>query len=465
MSPVDPVRAPIGVRRAPRRGLGTPARLALGAYRRLGGVLSPFVGLYLRSRAKAGKEDGTRRSERFGRTSVARPEGPLVWIHAVSVGEAQAVMSIADHLADRSLPVLLTTGTMTAAAITRERLGDKVIHQYAPLDLANAAGRFLDHWRPDLVIFSESEIWPTTMIAINERDIPHILVNGRMSDRSFARWTRLGSLTPALFARYAHVAARTREDADRFEELGASPVTVTGDLKAEVLPPRVPPATKAKFRDKVSGRRVWIAVSTHPGEEEIAAQVHLSLKPRHPGLLTVIVPRHPERGEGVAQRLKGMGLTVARRSLSQPILPTTEIFVGDTIGEMGLYLRLGHIVFVGRSLSSEASGGQNPLEPALLGRAVLHGPNVENFREAYAALDAGGGTREVRDETTLAAAVHELLCDPEAAIEVGRKASDTVGGMRGPLSATLRVLAPYTEPLLVRRQLLDLEGERPARRS
>ena len=465
MSPVDPVRAPLGVRRAPPRGLSTPARLALGAYRRIGAVLTPFMGFYLRSRAKAGKEEGARRGERFGRTTIARPDGPLIWIHAVSVGEAQAVMSIADHLADRGLTVLLTTSTTTSAAIARERLGDKVIHQYAPLDIANAAERFLDHWRPDLVVFSESEVWPTTMIAISERDIPHMLVNGRMSDRSFARWVRLGSLTPALFARYVHVAARTQEDANRFEELGASPVTVTGDLKAEVLPPRVPATTKARFRDKVAGRLVWIAASTHPGEEEIAGRVHLALKARHKGLLTVVVPRHPERGEGVAQRLKGMGLTVARRSLQQPILPSTDVFVGDTIGEMGLYLRLGQVVFVGRSLSGEASGGQNPLEPALLGRAVLHGPNVENFREAYAALDAGAGAREVRDETALSAAVNELLSDPEAAIEAGRKASDTVGGMRGPLAATLRVLAPYTEPLVVRRQLLELEGGRQAKRA
>ena len=372
-------------------------------------------------------------------------------------------MSIAEHLVERDVGVVFTTGTVTATAIARERLGARVVHQYAPLDLPRAAKRFLDHWTPDLVVFAESEIWPVTMVEISDRRIPHVLVNGRMSDRSFGRWRKTGSLSAALFARYAHVAARTREDANRFEELGASPVSVTGDLKAEVLPPRVSPALKAKFRDALSGRRVWVAASTHPGEEEMAARVHRALKPRHPTLLTVIVPRHPERGEALAQRLKTMGLAVARRSLQQPILRDTDVFLGDTIGEMGLYLRLGRVVFMGRSLAPEATGGQNPLEPALLGRAVLHGPAIENFRDAYGALDAGGGSLLVADEDALAVAVHDLLADPERAIEAGRKASDTVGGMRGPLAATLQVLAPYTEPLAVRRRLLDLEARGNAR--
>ena len=461
--PFETPRALPHTRRAPRRGLGLFARLVLKLYRGALVVAAPVLPFYLRARARQGKEDRSRLRERFGRASAPRPEGPLVWVHAVSVGETHAVMSIAEHLVEKGIAVVFTTGTMTAAAIVEERLGSRVIHQYAPLDLPRAARRFLDYWSPDLVVFAESEIWPATTIEISDRRIPHVLVNGRMSDRSFRRWKKTGSLPAALFARYADVAARTAEDAHRFEELGAAPVSVTGDLKAEVLPPRVSPALKAKFREVVDGRLVWVAASTHVGEEEMAGRVHLALKARYPSLLTVIVPRHPERGEALAQRLKTMGLTVARRSLKQPILRDTDVFLGDTIGEMGLYLRLGRVVFMGRSLASEATGGQNPLEPALLGRAVLHGPAVENFREAYTALDAGGGSRLVVNEKALTVAVHELLADPELAIEAGRKASDTVGGMRGPLATTLQVLAPYTEPLAVRRRLFDLEARGDAR--
>ena len=441
-----------GVSRA-REPLALRATLAL--YRAAGSVVAPFLPGYLRRRVKKGKEDPQRRRERFGRPSQARPSAPLVWIHAASVGETHAVVSIAEHVAQKGVAVLFTTGTKTAAAIVAERLGDDVVHQYAPFDLPRSIERFLDYWKPELSIVAEAEIWPNTMSALAKRGVPQLLVNARMSDKSFRRWKRSGSVGRALFGRYAHVAARTAEDAARFEELGANPVTHVGDLKTEAIPPRVSPALKGEFRKQVRDRTVWVAASTHPGEEEIAGRVHQKLCTGRPGLLTVIVPRHPERGEMVAQALKNMGLTVARRSLGHPILPETDVFLGDTIGEMGLYLRLSRAIFVGRSLSASATGGQNPIEPAMLERAVLHGPATENFRDVYAALDAGGGATLVRDEHELGHAVRNLIDDPETAIEAGRKASDTVGGMRGPLQRTLRVLAPFVESLAVRSRLMN----------
>ena len=440
---------------APRRAIARgrwplSLRAGIAAYRFAGRIVAPFLPGHLRRRVKAGKEDPARRRERFGRTSIKRPEGPLVWIHAASVGETHAVVAIAEHVAQKGVTVLFTTGTRTAAAIVAERLGSNVIHQYAPFDLAGAMERFLKHWSPELSIVSEAEIWPNTMAALAKRGVPQLLVNARMSDRSFARWKRSGAIGRALFGRYAHVAARTQEDAARFEELGANPVSATGDLKAEAIPPRVSPALKGEYRGRLADRTVWVAASTHPGEEEIAARVHKSLKTGRRGLLTVIVPRHPERGEVIAQSLKTMGLTVARRSIGHDVLPETDIFLGDTIGEMGLYLRLSRTVFMGRSLATSATGGQNPIEPAMLERAVLHGPATENFREVYAKLDAGGGACLVRDEHELRHAVRDLIDDPEAAIEAGRKAAATVGGMRGPLRETLRVLSPFIEPLAVR---------------
>ena len=455
-------RPPVGMRRGRRRALGLRARGALALYGAAGRIAAPFLPGYLKRRAKRGKEDGARRGERFGRASKARPAGPLAWVHAASVGETHAVMALAEHLAERGIGVVFTTGTATSAAIVAERMPDRVIHQYAPLDLGRAARRFLDHWRPDLAIVAESEVWPVMTMALSDRDIPHVVVNGRMSDRSFRRWRRAGALPAAVFARFALVAARSEEDARRFEDLGASPVAVTGDLKAEVVPPRVPREVKGRFRALTDEREVWVAASTHEGEELIAARVHAALKPRRPRVLTVIVPRHPERGGEVAEALRGMGLDVACRSRGEEPGPETDIFLGDTIGEMGLYLRLGRVVFVGRSLAEAATGGQNPIEPAMLARAVLHGPNIENFREAYAALDAGGGAREVADEDALRRAVTAYLVDPEEAIEAGGRASATVGGMRGPLTATLRALAPFIEPLAVRRSMLDVERARAA---
>ena len=448
------------MKRGKRRALGLRARTALALYRAFGRAASPFLPRYLAKRARMGKEDAERRGERFGRTSVARPEGPVAWVHAASVGETHAVMGIAEHLAERGIGVVFTSGTTTSAAIVAERMGTGVIHQYAPLDLDRAVTRFLGHWRPDIAVTAESEVWPVTTLSLSDRDIPQVLVNARMSERSFRRWRRGGALPAAVFARFAHVAARTEEDGQRFEELGSSPVTVTGDLKAEVVPPRVAPQVKARFRDLMEDRDVWAAISTHAGEEALAARVHAALRPRRPRLLTVIVPRHPERGDEIEAMLKTMDLKVARRSRDEEPGPDTDIFLGDTIGEMGLYLRLSRTVFVGRSMAEAATGGQNPIEPAMLGCAVLHGPAVENFREVYTALDAGGGARQVTNEAELRLAVIEQITDPEAAMEAGRKASDTVGGMRGPLPATLRVLAPFIEPLAVRRRMLDAERDR-----
>ena len=462
--PFDPTReAPRTVRLGARRGLTWRARLGLALYGTAGTVLQPVLRGHLRRRAKLGKEEAAARPQRFGRAAVERPDGPLAWLHAASVGEAHAVLAIGERLAERGIAVLFTTGTVTAAAIVRERLRSAAIHQYAPLDVAAPVRRFLDHWRPDVAIIAESEVWPVTLMALSDRRVPTLLVNARMSERSHRRWRRSG-LSEALFARFSHVAARSAEDARRFEDLGAAPVTVTGDLKAETLPPRVEPALKARYRAMLGDRPAWGAVSTHPGEEDMAGRAHLALKATLPDLLTVIVPRHPERGEAVAQRLKAMGLTVARRSLDQEVGPRTDILVGDTIGEMGLYLRLVRIAFVGRSMTDSATGGQNPLEPAMLGLPVLHGPNVENFAEAYAALDAGGGSTALAGEADLVAAVRSALGDPAAAIEAGRKAEATVAGMRGPLRATLTAIGPFVEPLAIRARLDESAEAARARR-
>jgi 3-deoxy-D-manno-octulosonic-acid transferase len=402
-------------------------------------------------RASKGKEDRSRARERYGVAGRERPDGPVIWVHAASVGETIAVVPMVQNILGYGVNVVLTTGTVTSAKVVQERLPDRVIHQYVPLDLKPAVSRFLDHWQPDLAIIAESEIWPMTILELGARRVPQVLVNGRMSDRSFASWKKRASLAEALFENLAHVIAQSDVDGERFRALGARPVTVSGNLKVDTAPPPADEKVLHSLMRQIDGRPTWAAVSTHDGEEAMAAEVHVTLRGRHRGLLTIIVPRHPERGEALAAQMEGMGLKVARRSLGGKISPDTDILLGDTIGEMGLYLRLTEIAFVGRSLTS--TGGQNPLEPAMLDTAVLSGRNVQNFRESYQRLLESGGAKLVKDRNMLAGAVNYLLSNEIARHDMMAAAAATVEEMRGALAATMKALEPYIQPLVVKARL------------
>lgn len=427
------------------------AKRALSAYRVAGSALYPFVGSYVRWRTRRGKEDPARRRERYGHTGIQRPDGPLIWVHAASVGETMAVSPLIAQLARYDINILLTTGTVTSAQLAEDRLGDLVIHQYVPLDLKPAVNRFLDHWRPDLAIVAESEIWPMTILGLGARRVPQILVNGRLSDRSFASWSKRPELASALFENFAHVIAQSQDDGDRFMKLGARPITVSGNLKVDTPPPPYDAAALRQLRNDIGERPVWAAISTHDGEEDIVAGVHMRIASRHPGLLTIIVPRHPDRAEAIADALAQQGLKVARRSLGEPVQPDVDILLGDTIGEMGLYLRLTEIAFVGRSMA--LGGGHNPLEPAMLGTAVLSGPAVDNFRQSYEILIKGGGARFVKDPEMLAGAVNFLLVNDHQRHDMMAAGKQTVEGMRGALARTLQTLEPYVRPLVVKARL------------
>ena len=428
------------------------ARAILTTYRWVGAAAYPAVGGYVAWRASKGKEDPARRRERYGYAGVARPEGPLVWVHSASVGETIAVVPLIESIAAMGLDVVLTTGTVTSAQVAKERLSGRVIHQYVPLDLKPAVSRFLDHWKPDLAIIAESEIWPMTILELGARRIPQVLVNGRLSDRSFASWSKRAYLAEALFENLAHVVAQSDVDAERFRALGARPVTVSGNLKVDTVPPPVNEAELQRVKAEIGNRKVWAAISTHNGEEEAAARAHKLLRGRHADLLTMIVPRHPDRAGEIAATCAELGLTVSRRSVGDKIAPGTDIFLGDTIGEMGLYLRLTEIALVGKSLTGE--GGQNPLEPAMLDTAVLSGRNVQNFRETYQKLINVGGVRFVRDTDVLPGAVNYLLtndAERRKMMEAGRKAVDE---MRGALARTIQALEPFINPLVVQARLV-----------
>ncbi|MGH9915822.1 MAG: lipid IV(A) 3-deoxy-D-manno-octulosonic acid transferase, partial [Pyrinomonadaceae bacterium] len=425
-------------------------------YRWVGAMAFPVVGAYVAFRASKGKEERGRQGERYGVASVARPTGPLVWVHAASVGETSAVTPLVETIVDMGINVVLTTGTVTSAKMVQERLGDRVIHQYVPLDLKPAVDRFLSHWQPDLAVICESEIWPMTILELGLRRVPQVLVNGRLSDKSFASWQKRSSVAEALFENLAHVVAQSDIDGERFRALGARPVTVSGNLKVDTAVPPVVQSELEILQRQVGNRKTWAAISTHQGEEEVVAQFHHMLKVRHRDLLTIIVPRHPDRAPAIAEEIEKLGMKVALRSRGDIITPDTDIYLGDTIGEMGLYLRLTEIAFVGRSLL--AQGGQNPLEPAMLKTAILSGRNVQNFRDSYQRLIKNGAAKLIRDKDMLAGAVNYLFNNPadrQIMIDAGVK---TVEDMRGSLDLTMNALEPFIQPLVLKARLSAREG-------
>jgi len=430
---------------------GLFSQIAIKTYQTIGLAAYPFMGPFLRFRASRGKEDRKRRYERYGYPSADKPSGPIIWFHAASVGESMAVIPLIEHVNELGINTIMTTGTVTSAQLVRARLPDSSFHQYVPLDLKPALQRFLDHWKPDAAIFAESEIWPTTMMELSKRNIPRILVNARMSDRSFKRWKNSGGFGQALFENLSHVIAQSDLDADRFRHLGARPVNVSGNLKVDTDSLPYDETELQQLRRKIGERPCWLAASTHDGEEKLAGEIHDKLKARFPDLLTLIVPRHPDRSIEILAELTSQGLKTAQRSQNQQISDDTDVYLGDTIGEMGLYLRLAQLVFVGKSI--KASGGQNPLEPAMTRTPIISGHAVQNFRDAYKNLLDGNGVRLVSDGDMLAANVEYLLCNPSERKRMVASAYQTVQQMQGSLKKTQFILDAYFFPLTVKRGL------------
>ena len=410
-------------------------------YRLATGAAEPLAPLLLRVRLWRGKEDAARLDERLGRGRGSRPDGRLIWVHGASVGESLSALPLIGRIAGDGARVMVTTGTAASARIMARRLPAGGFHRYAPLDGPRASARFLDRWRPDAALWVESELWPNLLAETRRRGVPTALVNGRMSPRSFARWRRLPSLAGAVVGGFEVVLARSEADAARLVALGARNVATAGDLKAAAAPLEADPAALERIGKAIGNRPAWVAVSTHEGEELAAAGVHRQLEDAVPGLLTVIVPRHADRGDAVEAELTDRGHRVARRSRDELPGPRTDVFLGDTMGETGLYLRLGDPVFVGKSLLHE--GGHNPREPALLGRAVLFGPHMENFAQAAEGLTAAGGAVRVADPASLGPVVGRLLGDVDARGGIGRRArARAEADAAGVLDAVLDALAP-----------------------
>lgn len=392
----------------------------------------PLARVALRQRARQGKEDTARLRERLGHASLARPEGPLVWIHGASVGESLSALPIVDRLQarNRGLPVLVTSGTKTSAQILARRLPPNAFHQFLPVDHPSAVRRFLEYWQPSAGLFMESELWPNFLMMAAERGIPLALLNARMSERSFHRWLRARGMARTLLSAFDVLLAQDASIAGRLESLGAHNVTVIGNLKFAAPPLPADDRALDELRAEIGGRPLWLAASTHEGEEVIAGHVHAALKEFFPGVLTMIAPRHPERGTQIAASLADMGHQAALRSAHEKITTVTDIYVADTIGELGVLYRLADIVFMGGSLVPH--GGQNPLEPARLNSAVLYGPHTENFFSIFRELTAAGGAVSVIGRDQLAREVASLLAarsEVERMAEAGYKVCTRADGV------------------------------------
>lgn len=432
------------------------SRFFLGTYRRFGRIIYPFMGPFLAMRARRGKEDRTRRYERYGYPSAERPKGPVIWFHAASVGESMAVLALIERVNSLGIYTVMTTGTVTSAEIVRKRLPRGTFHQYVPLDLQPAVERFLEHWKPDLAVFTESEIWPTTIFELKKRRIPQVLVNARMSDKSYKRWTSADKVAENLFDKFSHVIAQSELDAERYRALGARPVVVSGNLKVDTreIPYRLDEYKMMK--SLIGNRPVWLAASTHRGEEAVVLDVHRIVRAQYPDLLTILVPRHPERGDEIEELVRSASMTCARRSRKEKILTQTAVYLCDTIGEMGLFLRLAPVAFMGRSLA--VGGGQNPLEPASTGTAILAGKHVNNFRDSYRALLKNKAVRLVEDGDMLAANLAYLLSNPAERDRMVAAGETTLNEMRGALQRTIEILDSYIFPLTVKRKLEEMKN-------
>jgi len=417
--------------------------MILRSYGFLTTLVGPILNGMLRRRLRAGKEDPARLQERRGEATLPRPPGSLIWIHAASVGEAVSaeplLAGLLDH--DPGLHILLTSGTVTAATMLAPRLPARALHQYGPLDHPRWVARFLDHWQPDAAIWIESELWPNLILQADARAIPLALVNGRMSERSRARWSRAGGALGDLLSRFQIRLAQSPEAADRLSSLSTpdKPFIYLGTLKAACassLPAGGMAALEA-LRLAMADRPVWLAASTHPGEEAVVAQAHRALRARFPTLLTLVAPRHPVRAAAVRKELERAGLSVTTREQDGQPSPDSDIFLIDRMGEMGVFQRLADIVFLAGSLSGRL-GGHNPLEAAHCGKPLLFGPDMTNQRAAADALLAAGAAETVADGDELAAALARLLDDPA---ERSRRGQLALATARAEAAAVERICA------------------------
>jgi 3-deoxy-D-manno-octulosonic-acid transferase len=410
---------------------------ALRLYQLMAFLAGPFLFFSLRRRAASGRENAGRLGERRGIAAIPRPDGQLVWLHAASVGETNSILPLVEDIfaANPKLNILLTTGTVTSAERVfqaQSQTTPRLLHQFMPLDRRAWVERFLAHWRPDLAGWVESEIWPNMVLACAAQNLPLTMINGRLSDRSYRRWQRIPKVAQKLLSCFHLLIAQDQTTADRLSALGAKNPVVCGNLKLDAPALTANAEQVTAMQAAFGARPVWLAASTHAGEEIAVLETHKLLLPSFPNLLTLIAPRHAVRGGDIYAELAPHfpePLAISQRSQNQALGAQTQVYLVDTMGELGLLYSSLDLVFIGGTLV--AHGGQNPIEAAALNCALLHGPNVQNFAEIFADLQAHKAAIKVSDAAELAAQIHTLMDDPNTANKLANQAAIYVDSQRG----------------------------------
>jgi len=415
----------------------TALPFGLSLYRVAMAALAGFVPGYLMKRAKAGKEDVKRLDERLGIAGAPRPEGALIWLHAASVGESLMALNVARGLlaARGDLSVLLTSGTVTSANVIAKQTDGRLLHQYVPVDTEKAVAGFLDHWRPDVGAFFESELWPNLILAAQARGIGLALLNGRMNGASIRNWSRFRGSARHLLGAFEVLQAADGLTASALADLSGRDVAETGNLKLAAPPLPIDTAALEKLAKTIGKRPIWLAASTHDGEEALVLDAHASLILGDRTALLILAPRHPDRALAVQLLIERSGLVSARRSTGSAPTPATQVWHWDTLGELGLAYKLASVTLVAGSLVP-GIGGHNPVEPVQLGSAVITGPFTASFDDLMAAFEAGGGARVLAmpSANALAMAVAGLWGDPEIRAKQCAAASHIVASGKGSLA-------------------------------
>lgn len=407
---------------------------------------SPLAYLFLLYRAKSGKEDLYRLKERLGVTQRIRPSGPLVWFHAASVGELLSLITLLEILPSNlpSYSVLVTTGTITSSKIATQRLPESAIHQYAPLDLPFSVKRFLNHWKPNLAVRVESELWPVQIEYLRSKNIPSLLINARLSEKSYLRWARISGLAERLLGAFQVILVQSPQDEIRISSFGEFNIKFVQNLKAASAPLPVDEENLSRIRDKVYGRPIWALASTHDGEESIAVKTHKILEKKYPKILTILIPRHPERGLLIAKKLKKSGLSVGLRSQGDEPDENIGIYVVDTLGELGLWYRIALLAVISGSFVDY--GGHNPLEAAMLKKPILFGPYIGNFEKICYELIGVGGAISTTD-LALSNDVSRLLEDDGVRDKIANAAFVYAQDQKNKAFSIGEVVAPWFREL------------------
>lgn len=425
----------------------------LSLYHSLTRFSTPVLRAALRARVRRGKENPARLDERMGKPTLPRPAGKLIWFHAASVGEAQSTLILINALLglNPDLSVLVTTGTVTSAALMEQRLPPRTFHQFYPLDHPRWVEKFLNHWQPDMVLWMESELWPNMLRAIRERGIRCALINGRMSARSFRRWSKARKTITQLLTVFDIVLAQTAEDADYYHRLGAMKVAVRDNIKYSATPLPYMADDLAALKAAIGLRPVWLYASTHAGEETLALDLHQSLRTQFPDLLTIIVPRHPDRRGDIAADCVNadLGFTLRGDGKAMP-KPEDGIYIADTLGELGLFYRFSPIACIGRTFSTDGGGGHNPIEAAQLGCAVLHGPLTQNLAVIFSEMDSAGAAICVNTPDEFLSALKLLLTSATELDALQDKGEAFAGGK----SFVLETMIADLTPLLIDADIL-----------